>query len=71
MKQTDNEIDALFERLSPETAHEIDCQGVPTLRKRIKTFFIRKKIIKYSEPSEYIPKSIRKKYKLGEYSEKN
>lgn len=71
MKQTDNEIDALFERLSPEAAHEIDCQGVPTLRKRIKAKLIKKKLVKYSEPSEYIPKSIREKYKLGECSEKN
>ena len=26
--------------------------------------------VTYSEPAEYIPKEIRKKYKLGEYAEK-
>lgn len=29
-----------------------------------------KKKIKYSEPAEYFPKEIRKKYGLGEYAEK-
>lgn len=26
---------------------------------------------KYKEPSDYIPKEIRKKYKLGEFAEEN
>ena len=26
--------------------------------------------VKYVEPAEYIPKELRKKYKLGEYAEK-
>lgn len=30
-----------------------------------------KRTIKYSEPAEYFPESIRKKYKLGEYAETN
>ncbi len=29
------------------------------------------KKIKYVEPAEYIPESLRKKYKLGEYAETN
>ena len=28
------------------------------------------KEIKYSEPADYFPKEIRKKYRLGEYAEK-
>lgn len=27
------------------------------------------KKVKYAEPAEYIPKELRKKYKLGEYAE--
>ena len=30
-----------------------------------------KKQIVYAEPADYFPKEIRKKYKLGEYAEKN
>nr|DAF74471.1 MAG TPA: hypothetical protein [Caudoviricetes sp.] len=29
-----------------------------------------KKKVKYVEPPEYIPKSLRKEFKLGEYAEK-
>ncbi len=54
MKQTDNEIDALFERLSPEAAHEIDCQGVPTLKKRAKAISRKKKIVKNTEYTQTI-----------------
>lgn len=28
-----------------------------------------KRTIRYSEPADYFPKNIRKKYKLGEYAE--
>lgn len=28
-----------------------------------------KRTIKYSEPADYFPKSIRKKYKIGEFAE--
>ena len=30
-----------------------------------------KRTIKYSEPADYFPESIRKKHKIGEYAEKN
>ena len=30
-----------------------------------------KKQVVYVEPADYIPKDLRKKYKLGEYAEKN
>ena len=32
---------------------------------------MKKEKIKYVEPVDYFPKNIRKKYKLGEYSEEN
>lgn len=31
---------------------------------------MKKKRVAYSEPAEYIPKSIRKELKIGEYAEK-
>lgn len=30
---------------------------------------MKEKKVKYVEPAEYIPKDLRKKYKLGEYAE--
>ena len=34
------------------------------------TLKMTEKEIKYSEPADYFPKEIRKRYKLGEYAEK-
>ena len=62
-KQSDEDIDALFEKMSPEQAREVANQNSPGTRSK------RKKTIRYSEPADYFPKELREKYKLGEYAE--